>query len=95
MSLTAGQQARRSATLTVEHGRLYSRITGDYNPLRVDTEFTAATLSAYRWRAEGPRVSGFGDDGPHLACEPMKPPEWRFPPASTKRFFSLRRRNRS
>jgi hypothetical protein len=28
----------------VEHVRLYSRITGNYNPLHADAEFTAATL---------------------------------------------------
>jgi acyl dehydratase len=38
-----GQKAQRSATLTAEHVRLYSQITGDYNPLHVDAEFTAAT----------------------------------------------------
>ena len=43
MPLAVGQKARRSATLTAEHVRLYSEITGDYNPLHVDAEFTAAT----------------------------------------------------
>ena len=43
MSLTVGQKARRSATLTTEHVRLYSEITGDYNPLHVDAAFAAAT----------------------------------------------------
>lgn len=43
MSLTVGQRARRSATLTAEHVRLFSQITGDYNPLHVDAEFTATT----------------------------------------------------
>src|SRR5262249_46660426 len=43
MSLTVGQKARRSATFTAEHVRLYSQITGDYNPLHVDAEFAAAT----------------------------------------------------
>ena len=43
MSVTVGQKARRSATFTAEHVRLYSEITGDYNPLHVDPEFTAAT----------------------------------------------------
>ena len=41
MPLAVGQKARRSATLTAEHVRLYSEITGDYNPLHVDAEFTA------------------------------------------------------
>ena len=43
MSLTVGQKAQRSATLTEEHVRLYSQITGDYNPLHVDAAFAAAT----------------------------------------------------
>ena len=46
MSLTARKQARRSATLTVEHVRLYSRITGNDNLLHVDAEFTVATQSS-------------------------------------------------
>jgi acyl dehydratase len=43
MSLAVGQKARRTATLTAEHVRLYSQITGDYNPLHVDPDFAAAT----------------------------------------------------
>jgi acyl dehydratase len=43
MSLMVGQKAQRSATLTEEHVRLYSQITGDYNPLHVDADFAAAT----------------------------------------------------
>ena len=43
MSLTVGQTAQRSLTLSAEHVRLYSQITGDYNPLHVDAEFAAAT----------------------------------------------------
>src|SRR5690242_20064531 len=43
MSLAVGQKAHRSATLTTEHVRLYSEITGDYNPLHVDPAFAAAT----------------------------------------------------
>lgn len=43
MSLTVGQKARRTATLTAEHVRLYGEITGDYNPLHVDAAFAAAT----------------------------------------------------
>ena len=43
MSLTVGQKAQRSATLMAEHVRLYSQLTGDYNPLHVDPEFAAAT----------------------------------------------------
>jgi acyl dehydratase len=38
-----GQRASRSLTLTAEHVRLYSEITGDRNPLHFDEQFTAAT----------------------------------------------------
>ena len=43
MSLAVGQKARRSATLTADHVRKYSEITGDYNPLHVDPAFAAGT----------------------------------------------------
>jgi acyl dehydratase len=43
MSVTVGQRARRTATLTAEHVRLYSQITGDLNPLHIDPAFAAAT----------------------------------------------------
>jgi len=43
MSVKVGQKAQRSATLTAEHVRLYSEITGDHNPLHFDPGFTAAT----------------------------------------------------
>ena len=43
MTLSVGQTARRSATLTAEHVRLYSEITGDRNPLHFDRAFTAGT----------------------------------------------------
>lgn len=42
-SLGVGQTARRSMTLTEEHVRIYSELTGDRNPLHVDRAFTAAT----------------------------------------------------
>src|SRR5215471_11643869 len=43
MSLVVGQKAHRTATLTAEHVRLYSQITGDLNPLHTDPAFAAAT----------------------------------------------------
>ena len=43
MGLSVGQKARRSLTLTEEHVRLYSEITGDRNPLHFDPAFAAAT----------------------------------------------------
>jgi acyl dehydratase len=43
MSLTVGQKAQRSLTLTSEHVRLYSEITGDRNPLHFDESFVART----------------------------------------------------
>ena len=43
MTLVVGQKASRSLTLTPEHVRLYSEITGDRNPLHFDEQFAAAT----------------------------------------------------
>jgi acyl dehydratase len=41
--LKVGQLATRTATLTEEHVRLYSELTGDRNPLHNDPAFTART----------------------------------------------------
>ncbi len=43
MSLTAGQQASRTLTVTRRHVDLYAEITGDRNPLHFDPEFVART----------------------------------------------------
>ena len=43
MTLTVGQKATRSLTLTEEHVRKYSEITGDRNPLHFDPAFAAGT----------------------------------------------------
>lgn len=43
MTLTTGQTARRTLTLTAEHVQKYSEITGDRNPLHYDEAFTAKT----------------------------------------------------
>ena len=43
MNVSVGQKATRSLTLTAEHVRKYSEITGDYNPLHYDEEFVAGT----------------------------------------------------
>jgi acyl dehydratase len=43
MTLTVGQTATRSLTLTAEHVRLYSEITGDRNPLHFNQEFVGKT----------------------------------------------------
>ena len=43
MSLTVGQTAARSLTLTEEHVRRYAEITGDRNPLHFDPAFAAGT----------------------------------------------------
>jgi len=43
MNLKTGQKAQRSLTLTENHVRLYTEITGDRNPLHYDAEFTART----------------------------------------------------
>lgn len=43
MTLRVGQKAQRSLTVTSEHVRLYTEITGDRNPLHYDEKFAAAT----------------------------------------------------
>lgn len=43
MDLTVGQKATRSITLTAEHVRAYAEMTGDYNPLHFDEDFTSKT----------------------------------------------------
>jgi acyl dehydratase len=43
MTLTVGQTAARQLTLTAEHVRQYSEISGDHNPLHFDEAFAAAT----------------------------------------------------
>jgi acyl dehydratase len=43
LPLTVGQSATRTMTLTAEHVRAYSDLTGDRNPLHTDPAFTAGT----------------------------------------------------
>ena len=43
MSLSVGQKARRSITLTAEHVATYAELTGDHNPLHFDEAFTKRT----------------------------------------------------
>jgi acyl dehydratase len=43
MDLHVGQRAFRSITLTADHVKAYAEITGDYNPLHFDAEFTSKT----------------------------------------------------
>ena len=43
MDLQVGQRASRSITLTADHVRTYAEMTGDYNPLHFDAEFTSRT----------------------------------------------------
>ena len=43
MTLNVGQTATRQLTLTAEHVRKYSEISGDYNPLHYDERVAAAT----------------------------------------------------
>jgi acyl dehydratase len=43
MDLHVGQRAFRSITLTADHVRTYAELTGDYNPLHFDAEFTSKT----------------------------------------------------
>jgi acyl dehydratase len=43
MDLHVGQKAFRSITLTREHVKIYAELTGDYNPLHFNQDFTAKT----------------------------------------------------
>jgi len=43
MDLHVGQRAFRSITLTADHVKAYAELTGDYNPLHFDAEFTSRT----------------------------------------------------
>lgn len=43
MSVTVGQQAQRSLTLTADHVKTFAALTGDYNPLHFDADFAART----------------------------------------------------
>ena len=43
MTLTVGQKAMRSLTLTPDHVKTFAALTGDYNPLHFDEAFTART----------------------------------------------------
>ena len=43
MSVSVGQKASSSITLTSEHVKTYAEITGDYNPLHFDESFVANT----------------------------------------------------
>jgi len=43
MTLTVGQRASRTMSLTAEHVRIYAELSGDYNPLHFDPGFVART----------------------------------------------------
>ena len=43
MGVVVGQKATRSITLTADHVRTFAELTGDYNPLHFDKEFTEKT----------------------------------------------------
>src|SRR6187397_3633019 len=43
MSITVGQRASRSLTLTAEHVRKFAEISGDHNPRHFDAAFAART----------------------------------------------------
>ena len=43
MDLFVGQTATRSLTLTASHVQAYAEMTGDYNPLHFDPDFTSKT----------------------------------------------------
>src|SRR5512143_3396286 len=43
MTVTVGQRAERSLTLTPKHVATFAELTGDYNPLHFDEQFAART----------------------------------------------------
>ena len=43
MDIHVGQKAVRSLTLTAQHVKTYAEMTGDYNPLHFDEDFTSRT----------------------------------------------------
>src|SRR5688572_32462424 len=43
MTLSVGQKATRTMTVTAAHVKAYAEITGDYNPLHFDEAFTSRT----------------------------------------------------
>jgi acyl dehydratase len=43
MSVTVGQRASRSLTLTAHHVRTFAELSGDYNPLHFDEAFVSRT----------------------------------------------------
>ena len=43
MELHVGQKAARSATFTADSVKVYADLTGDYNPLHFDEDYTAKT----------------------------------------------------
>ena len=43
MKISVGQKASRSITLTTDHVKGYAELSGDYNPLHFDENFTAKT----------------------------------------------------
>jgi len=42
-TITVGQRASRSLTLSAKHVEIYAELTGDYNPLHFDTMFAERT----------------------------------------------------
>ncbi|MEP6763472.1 MAG: MaoC family dehydratase [Gemmatimonadaceae bacterium] len=43
MTVSVGQKASRSMTLTARHVQTFAELTGDYNPLHFDEEFVSKT----------------------------------------------------
>jgi acyl dehydratase len=82
MDVSVGQKTRRTTTVTEGMVTDYAKITGDYNPLHFDTEFTSRTRFE-RLMAQGGITTGLLHA---LVAMDMPGPgtvfisqEWRFP----------------
>jgi len=56
-NITKGQKATRSITLTADHVNSYAELSGDYNPLHFDEDFTGKTRFKH-WVVQGGLTTG-------------------------------------
>ena len=58
MSLSIGEKARRSLTVTARHVAAYAELTGDHNPLHFDDDFVKRTGKLAGLVAQGGLTTG-------------------------------------